>query len=236
MAGLPARDFEEIRLAEAVERGGCPICDARHEATHNALRGMAREGATDRGFRATLDKGVWFCRPHSAGLAKMELLQTSSQLATSVLLEAILRRKLAAMARLTSGDGAAQARTAGEIAAPRCPICARADEAVATARSRLLALAADQAWAAALGRAELCLDDLLGLWGAAATSSRDVQARWAPIGRAQLDRLEALRRLLADFAHNSTSDRRHLITAEQQAAEQASIRLFSGFPDRDRNR
>ena len=48
---LPARDFEEIRLAEALERGRCPICDARQEASYAALRGLAREGATDRGLR-----------------------------------------------------------------------------------------------------------------------------------------------------------------------------------------
>ena len=34
---LPARDFEEIRLAEALERGRCPVCDARQEATVAAL-------------------------------------------------------------------------------------------------------------------------------------------------------------------------------------------------------
>ena len=68
---LPARDFEEIRLAEAVERGRCPICDARQEASYAALRGLAREGATDRGFRDLIDKGVGFCQPHSSGLARM---------------------------------------------------------------------------------------------------------------------------------------------------------------------
>ena len=107
---LPARDFEEIRLAEAVERGRCPICDARQEATYAALRGLAREGATDRGFRAEIDKGVGFCQPHSQGLAKMELLQTSSQLATAVLLDAILRRRLAGLKKLTGSDTAGQGR------------------------------------------------------------------------------------------------------------------------------
>ena len=86
---LPARDFEEIRLAEALERGRCPICDARQESSFAALRGLAREGATDRGLRAQMDKGLGFCRPHSVGLSKMELLQTSSQLATAVLLDAV---------------------------------------------------------------------------------------------------------------------------------------------------
>jgi hypothetical protein len=72
-ARLPARDFEEIRLAEAIERGRCPVCDARQEASYASLRGIAREGATDRGLRAQMDKGLGFCRQHSAGLSKMEL-------------------------------------------------------------------------------------------------------------------------------------------------------------------
>jgi UDP-N-acetylmuramyl tripeptide synthase len=63
-----------------------------------------------------------------------------------------------------------------------------------------------------------------------------VQARWAGIVAAQIARLEKLQKTLAEYAHNSTSDRRHLITAEQHAAGAASIRLFGGSPDRDRTR
>ena len=148
---LPARDFEEIRLAEAVERGRCPICDARQEATYAALRGLAREGATDRGFRAEIDKGVGFCQPHSQGLAKMELLQTSSQLATAVLLDAILRRRLAALKKLTGSDTAGQGRGLGEIGNSHCPVCARAAEASGAAVKRLLELSVDPAWSAGLG-------------------------------------------------------------------------------------
>jgi hypothetical protein len=108
--GLPARDFEEIRLAEALERRRCPVCDARQEASYAALRGLAREGATDRGLRAQMDKGLGFCQPHSVGLSKMELLQTSSQLATAVLLDALLRRRLATLKKLSGSGPASQAR------------------------------------------------------------------------------------------------------------------------------
>jgi UDP-N-acetylmuramyl tripeptide synthase len=45
-----------------------------------------------------------------------------------------------------------------------------------------------------------------------------------------------MRATLADYAHNSTSDRRQLITGEQQEAGAAAIRLFGGSPDRDRTR
>jgi Family of unknown function (DUF6062) len=233
---LPARDFEEIRLAEAVERGRCPICDARQEASYAALRGMAREGATDRGFRDQIDKGVGFCQPHSVGLAKMELLQTSSQLATAVLLDAILRRRLTALKKLTGNDAAGQVRGLAEMANARCPVCARAAEASQAAVNRLLDLSADSAWFAGLGSGELCLEDICALWSAASTGTKDIQQRWSVIIAAQIERLHVLQERLADYAHNSTSDRRHLITPEQQAAQAASIRLFGGSPDRDRTR
>jgi len=235
-AKLPARDFEEIRLAEALERGRCPICDARQESAYAALRGLAREGATDRGLRKTMDDGVGFCQPHSVGLSKMELLQTSSQLATAVLLEAILKRRLASLKKLSGSDSAGQGRGIAEISPARCPVCGRAAEASGTAVTRLLGLSADAAWAAALEAGEICLQDLYTLWAAAAAGPRDVQTRWNGIAAAQIARLEALRKTLAEYAHNSAVDRRHLITKEQQEAAAAAIRIFGGSPDRDRTR
>jgi hypothetical protein len=235
-ARLPARDFQEIRLAEALERGRCPLCDTRQEAAYAALRGLAREGATDRGLRDRMDEGLGFCQAHSAGLSRMELLQTSSQLATAVLLDAVLRRRLAALEKLARADATSSKPRLAELMDPRCPVCARMAEASRTAVGRLVALAADPAWAAALGAAEICLDDLYGTWSAVAAGSAEVQGRWRPILAAQLARLAALQKELAAFAHNSTVDRRHLITPEQQAAASASIRLFGGTPDRDRSR
>lgn len=235
-AKLPARDFEEIRLAEALERRRCPICDARQESAYAALRGLAREGATDRGLRKSMDDGVGFCQPHSVGLSKMELLQTSSQLATAVLLEAILKRRLASLKKLSGSDSAGQGRGIAEISPARCPVCGRAAEASQTAVTRLLSLSADSAWAGALASGEICLDDFYALWAAAAAGPKDVQARWKGIAGERLARLEELRETLGEYAHNSTSDRRHLITPEQQEAGAAAIRLFGGSPDRDRTR
>jgi hypothetical protein len=231
---LPARDFEEIRLAEALERGRCPVCDARQEASYAALRGLAREGATDRGLRDQMDRGLGFCRPHSVGLSRMELLQTSSQLATAVLLDAVLRRRLAALKDLAGNDAAAQGRGLAELADPRCPVCVRIAEASAAAVKRVLDLSADAAWSAALGSAEVCLEDLYALWAAAAAGPKEVRQRWSAVLAAQMRRLENLQKTLAEYAHNSTSDRRHLITREQQEAGAAAIRLFGGSADRDR--
>lgn len=233
---LPARGFEEIRLAEAVERGRCPLCDARQDAAFAALRGLAREGATDRGLRDQMDRGLGFCPMHSVGLSKMELLQTSSQLASAVLLDAVLRRRLATLRKLATADATAQGRGLGELADDRCPVCARIVEAEGSTARRLLALSAEPSWAEALSSAEVCLADLYRLWAVAAAATRDVQARWREILAGQLGRLEATQKHLADYAHNSTVDRRHLITPEQHAAMAESLRLFGGTPDRDRER
>ena len=233
---LPARDFTEIRLAEAVERGLCPVCDARQEAVYAALRGLAREGATDRGLRAQMDRGLGFCPAHSTGLARMELLQTSSQLATAVLLDAVLRRRLAALRKIAAGDAPGQARWLAEHSDQLCPVCAAAADATRSAVARLLELSADPAWAAAIGAVEFCLADLYAVWQAAAGGSKEVQGRWSGIAATQLRRLDAMQKDLAEYAHNSTADRRHLITVEQHRAAAASIRLFGGSPDRDRIR
>ena len=180
-ASLPARDFQEIRLAEALERGLCPICDARQDAVYSALRGLAREGATDRGLRAQMDDGLGFCPIHSVGLARMELLQTSSQLATAVLLDAVLRRRLAALKKAVRGDSSSQARWIAEHADQRCPVCAGAEEAARTTARRLLELSADPAWSRSLGSAGICLADLLVAWSAAGkryfSNSPDVTQR-----------------------------------------------------------
>ncbi|MGA2513253.1 MAG: hypothetical protein ABSG37_06515 [Candidatus Limnocylindrales bacterium] len=183
-----------------------------------------------------MDRGVGFCRPHSLGLSKMELLQTSSQLATAILLDAVLRRRLATLRRLSGQGPAGQLKGLAALSDPRCPVCVREEEAARAAVGRLLGLSADATWSAALGSRELCLDDIYALWIAAAAGPTDLRVRWAPIAAAQLSRLEAIQKRLAEYAHNSTSDRRHLITAEQQAAAAASIRLFGGAPDRDRSR
>jgi hypothetical protein len=166
----------------------------------------------------------------------MELLQTSSQLATAVLLDAVLRRRLATLRKLSGNDASGQLRGLADVSEPRCPVCARTAEASAAAVRRLLELSTDAAWSAALGAAEICLDDVYGLWAAAAGGTKETQARWAGILAAQLKRLEALQKVLAEYAHNSTSDRRHLIDQEQKEAGAASIRLFGGSPDRDRTR
>jgi hypothetical protein len=233
---LPARDFEEIRLAEALERGRCPMCDARQESAYAALRGIAREGSTDRSLRAQMDRGLGFCQPHSVGLSKMELLQTSSQLATAVLLDAVLRRRLATLEKLSRADAGAQGRGLAELADPKCPVCARSAEAARAAIDRLLALSANAAWSGAIGTGEICLADIYAVWSVASRSTADVQLRWSRILAVQLARLATLQKGLADYAHNSTFDRRHLITSEQKEAGAASIRLFGGSPDRDRTR
>jgi hypothetical protein len=138
--------------------------------------------------------------------------------------------------KLSGHDASGQLRGLGELYDPRCPVCARTAEASRAAVARLLELSTDAAWSAALGTGEICLDDIYALSAAAAGGPKEAFSRWSAILTAQMKRLDGLQKLLAEYAHNSTSDRRHLITREQQEAGAASIRLFSGTADRDRTR
>ena len=220
-----------------------------------------------------MDDGLGFCQAHSVGLARMELLQTSSQLATAVLLDAVLRRRLKAMKKTARSDASGQARWLGEHADQHCPVCAGAEEASQAIKADPAGKQKTKAGrpdddaaitSSAEGQAAMFValnagppnlsfaphaaaeDDSATPGGtagpgaetgaAAAGANKDVQARWSAIVAIQLERLEALEAMLAEFAHNSTADRRHLITDEQQRAAAASIRLFGGSPDRDRVR
>jgi hypothetical protein len=148
----------------------------------------------------------------------------------------LLRRRLATLKKLSGSDAGTQGRGLAELVDPRCPVCARTAEASTAAVRRLLELSADPAWSAGLGAAELCLEDIYALWTAALAGPKEAHARWSAIVAVQLRRLEELQKTLAEYAHNSTSDRRSLITPEQHAAGAASIRFFGGTPDRDRQR
>jgi hypothetical protein len=219
-----------------------PICDARQEGDVRLAPGTGPgRRHRPRSPRNRWTKGVGFCQAHSVGLAKMELLQTSSQLATAV--PARRGNPEAASGRTQEAarvsDAAGQGRAiAGYRDAAFARFATVPAEASAAAVARLLPGSAPTrpGLAGLARRRDLPAGLLRVFWAAAASGPRDVQGRWSGILATQLERLGALQKTLADYAHNSTSDRRHLITREQAEAGAASIRLFGGTPDRDRQR
>jgi hypothetical protein len=230
---LPARDFEEIRLAEALERGRCPVCDARQEASYAALRGLAREGATDRGLRAQMDKGLGFCQPTASACRRWSLLQTSSQLATAVLLDAVLRRRLATLKKLSGDDASGQLAGSGGAVGCEMPRLRPDRGGLRAAVRRLLELSADGGLVSGPGVRRDLPGRLYALWLAAAAvpgTCTPAGRRFWPLSSSASSSPEDARRVRPQ-QHLGPPPPDH---AEQQAAGAASIRLFGGTPDRDR--
>jgi hypothetical protein len=100
------------------------------------------------------------------------------------------------------------------------------------AAARLAKLAAEPAWAEALGTAGFCLADLLTVWAASAASDEGQRA-WAPVGAAQLERLREVLARLDGFIDNSSHDRMHLLSDdESRSLREATAILGGGEPGR----
>lgn len=234
-SGLPVRDIADIHLADLVGGGGCPICALRSTTAARYLASVLWEGVNDPPTRAELVRAGGYCREHSHRLIEINREQSGGVLGTAILYAAILRSRLERVRPLRErGRRTPTPELVVATRPPDCPVCRQVSGAVADASSRLVHLTVEPAWAEALAKAELCLDDLLLLWETAGAMREGDRAAWRPVGELQLDRVVALERELEAFAHHSSYDRRHLLTeAELEAAARAS-RLLGG--DRDRTR
>lgn len=225
-----ARDLVDVRLLDAMRAGGCPVCTVRARAERGILDAIINERVLDRGFRAGLERTEGFCRRHVAELVATDRRESGGTLGASLLLAAVLDRRtssLGGLARargrsLRSGLQAARAR-------PPCIACVQGASSVDTALARFAERASDPAWAEWLSIAPFCLDDFLAQWAVAGKT-----AVFEPIARAQLARLDDLRRRLEAYAHHSSHDRRHLMTDdERRAADEATQALGGDRPRGD---
>ena len=221
--GLPARDLVDVRLAAAIQPGGCAICAVRARSERATLDAIIAERVLDIGFREGLEREHGFCRRHSAELLEANR-QASGSLGASILFGAIVERRLAALRDGLNARGRGRRqRLAAAGRRPPCIACSQGDSAVDVAIGRLVVRSGDPAWATAMLEIPFCLDDLTLLLAAAGD-----EASFAPIAQHQLARLEALRRRLADFVDHSAQDRRHLLTDEERAAADEAARLLAG--------
>ena len=217
------------RLADLLVGDGCPICGFRAQASRRYLGTILREGVTDRGIRGELDAAGGYCRRHSRELLVADREESGGGLGTAILYGSIVRRRLVAFDAIST---AARRRKPAAIAAarrqPACPACRAVESAVTGAVARLVELAAAEDWAAAIGRGEFCLEDLLALWNAAIAAGAASDGPWAPILQAQRDRIAVIERDLAGFVHHSSHDRRHLKTEAEIASVDRGRRLLGG--------
>jgi len=220
---LPARDLVDVRLAAAIELGGCAICAVRARSERATLDAIIAERVLDLGFREGLEREHGFCRRHSAELLEANR-EASGILGASMLFGAIVERRLAALRDALRARGRARRqRLTAATQRPPCIACTQGASAVEISMARLVERSADPAWAAAMGEIPFCLDDLTALLVTAGD-----QALFAPIAEHHLDRLEGLRQRLAGYADHSAQDRRHLMTDEERTAADEAARLLAG--------
>jgi uncharacterized protein DUF6062 len=231
---LPIKHIGDAGLADALAAPGCPLCRVRHDAARGYLNSLLWENVNDTGFRKRLAAGRGFCRAHVHELLKAERAQSGGSVGTAILLAASLRVRLAEIERLPSETGG-RSSTVVEKARrpPQCPVCEAVASGETIAAGTLVDRSGEPSWGAALGHAELCLDDLLLLWS---TAAQRRAAGWPEIADAQLTRLRGLAERLESFAHHSSYDRRHLLTDEERAAsdEAAAVLGGSSAPTRSR--
>lgn len=221
-SSLPARDLLDVRLAAAIDEGGCSLCVVRARAERAMLDSILAERVLDIGFRAGLERDHGFCRRHAAGLVEADR-QATGILGSTLLYEATLRRRLDAVRAAVAVRGRRRrGRMDGLARRPPCLVCEEGHSAVDVAAARLVDRSDDPAWAATAAAIPFCLDDLIVVAGAGEGAPSDA------LIASQLSRLEDLRARLAGFADHSAHDRRHLMTdAERSAADEAG-RVLGG--------
>ena len=226
MSRLPVHSGADIRLADAFDQPGCPLCRERSRQESALLESILAESVNDVGFRATLDAGRGFCGPHSRAVLAADRRRAGS-LGAAILLRATLRVRLQELETAHAARGRSRARAVSHATAPpACPVCARLAASDRWLADGLVALAEDAAWAAAVAGAPFCLDHLLRLM-----DRRSVPAWWPPVEARQLARLADIRDRLEGYAHASAHDRRHLQTDAQRASVDEAADLLGRATD-----
>ncbi len=224
MGRLPARDIGDVRLADFVEAGGCPVCAACDDAVKRLIDEILWESVNDVGFRRELDAARGFCPPHAVAVLDADRRQSGGAVGAAILYGAILGGRLRELERSASARGRTRRRrTELASAPPDCPACAvRRDAETGTIR-RLGVLTNDAAWRDALGSAETCLTHLARLIRDAPDTDE-----WRAVERLQLDRLRDVAARLRGFVDHSGQDRRDLMTDDERRAVEEARRLLGG--------
>jgi hypothetical protein len=221
---LPARDIGDVRLADHVESGGCPICAARADAIARFIDAMLWESVNDVAFRRELDAARGFCEPHSGAVLAADRAQSGGALGASILFRAVLTIRLREAERAASAAGRTRRRLLGLAStSPDCPVCGMGLDAESGAIDRLRLLVAEPAWAEALATADVCLVHLVAL-----LQDPPRTEAWRGVERRQLERLRDIHRRLSGFVDHSGHDRRHLLTDDERRAVDDAARLLGG--------
>ena len=220
----PATDIVDVRLLEAMRAGGCPICAVRARSERATLDTIINEQVLDIGFRADLERKEGFCRRHIAELVATDRRVTGGILGSSMLLSAVVGRRVEGLVDAVASRGRSlRVRLALARRRPPCVACSQGVTAAETALARLAERSRERDWLETISDTSFCLDDFLALW---ATAGSD--RAFEPVARAQVARLEDLRRRLDGYAHHSSHDRLHLLTDVERTAADEATRTLGG--------
>jgi hypothetical protein len=221
---LPARDIGDVRLADLVEAGGCPICSARADAIARFIDAILWESVNDVAFRRELDATRGFCEPHSRAILTADRAQSGGSLGASILYHAILRIRLREAEGATVATGRTRRRRLDAAATPpACQVCAMGRGTEIGTIQRLRQLTVQPAWREALATADVCLAHLIALM----RDAPDTDA-WRDVERRQMARLRDIQARLGGFIDHSGQDRRGLTTDEERRAVDEASSLLSG--------
>jgi len=224
MPSLPARDLGAVRLADMFDGPGCPLCRHRDDAVTRYIEGFMYESVNDIAFRGSLDDARGFCRPHTHAVLAGGRHVSGGMLGSAILFGAIMRVRERELRAISGAGSLSRGRRGREaVRPPTCLVCAEAAGVDEVAVITLVGLAADRAWADAIGDADLCLEHVAALMAAPTRPPN-----WPAIEDRQLARMHALRALVDGFAHNASHDRQHLTTPEQVAATGQAARFLGG--------
>jgi hypothetical protein len=224
--GLPARSLADVKVAELFDGAGCPLCLQRSRSGAGYIRAFLYESVVDVGFRRELDRSRGFCRPHTRQILAVNRAEAGGTLGASILFGAVLAIRGRELDAVIGAGSRTRSSRAAEAARPAvCSVCRVEQDSVASTIQSLHQLAADEAWAEAIGRGPFCIDHLVAL-----IARRPPGDVWDHIERLQTARIQDVRNRLERFAKHSSHDRRHHLTEEERDAADAAAALLGGSP------
>jgi hypothetical protein len=215
------------RLIAAFEGAGCPICAEAAGAGRRFLEGVLSEQANDVGFRPRLLAGGGFCARHTIVAGDVDRERTGGALASAILLQAVLRPRVAALAELRRGRWSSKRLTEATREAWDCPVCGHERRAVTDAVARSIEHAeSDPLWREWVVGGAFCLAHLPDLLDRARQAGAELGDA---LLAAQLGRLADIDARLAAYQHHHAHDRRdQLSDDERRAVVEARVVLAGG--------
>jgi hypothetical protein len=235
-----------IKLEEAFQKKGCPLCRVKHDAAVRYLDVLLWENTNDPGIRKPINDAHGFCNDHTRMLVAVEKCESGTTLGVNIIYDLLaknLSSELNAIKRkLPEKQGEislARVRNAlsGEInlsglkPTGSCPVCVSIQE---TETNALLAFfeevfsGNDALWEKYKASSGLCLGHTLE--GLSQCAERYPQAAHKLIADSIL-RLDTQRSQMQEYIRKQNwAHREESLSAEENTAWLKTLAFFTGYP------